>query len=35
MESFWGKLKGEWLYGKHFRTRQQDHAAVFEIANVV
>jgi len=30
MESFWGKLKCEWLYGKHFRTREEAKAAVFE-----
>ena len=29
MESFWGKLKQEWLNGKHFRTRTEARAAVF------
>ena len=29
MESFWGKLKQEWLNGKHFRTRDEAKAAVF------
>lgn len=30
MESFWGKLKCEWLYGKRFKTREEARAAVFE-----
>lgn len=30
MESFWGKLKTEWLYGKVFRTRAEARQAVFE-----
>ena len=30
MESFWGKLKQEWLNGQHFRTREEAKAAVFE-----
>jgi putative transposase len=30
MESFWGKLKTEWLYGKRFRTRNEAQRAVFE-----
>ncbi len=29
MESFWGKLKQEWLNDKHFRTRDEAKAAVF------
>jgi len=29
MESFWGKLKQEWLNGKHFRTRAEAKAAIF------
>lgn len=29
MESFWGKLKQEWLNGQHFRTREEAKAAVF------
>jgi putative transposase len=28
MESFWGKMKCEWLYDKHFKTRQETRAAV-------
>lgn len=34
MESFWGKLKCEWLYGKHFKTRDEARAAVFEYIEV-
>lgn len=34
MESFWGKLKCEWLYGKHFKTREDARAAVFEYVEV-
>lgn len=30
MESFWGKLKQEWLYDQHFRTREEAKKAVFE-----
>ena len=30
MESFWGKLKTEWLYWKRFRTRSEAKQAVFE-----
>ena len=30
MESFWWKLKQEWLNGQHFRTREEAKAAVFE-----
>ena len=30
MESFWGKLKQEWLNEQHFRTREEARAAVFE-----
>lgn len=30
MESFWGKLKQEWLNGQHFRTREEAKSAVFE-----
>ena len=29
MESFWGKLKQEWLNGKHFKTRAEAKAAIF------
>lgn len=29
MESFWGKLKQEWLNDKHFKTRAEARAAVF------
>ena len=34
MESFWGKLKCEWLYGEHFKTREEARAAVFEYVEV-
>ncbi len=34
MESFWGKMKCEWLYGKHFTTRQEARAAVFEYVEI-
>ena len=30
MESFWGKLKQEWLNERHFHTRGEAKAAVFE-----
>jgi putative transposase len=30
MESFWGKLKSEWIYWKRFRTREEAKRAVFE-----
>ena len=30
MESFWGKLKTEWLHGKSFNTREQAKQAIFE-----
>lgn len=30
MESFWGKLKQEWLNEQHFHTREEAKAAVFE-----
>ena len=29
MESFWGKLKQEWLYGNRFRTRDEAKAAIY------
>ena len=29
MESFWGKLKQEWLNDKHFKTRAEAKAAIF------
>jgi len=29
MESFWGKLKQEWLNGKRFRTREEAKRAIF------
>jgi len=29
METFWGKMKFEWLYGRRFSTRDQARAAVF------
>lgn len=34
MESFWGKMKCEWLYGKHFKNRQEARAAVFEYIEI-
>jgi len=34
MESFWGKLKQEWLYGKRFKTRAEAKAAIFEYIEV-
>ena len=30
MESFWGKLKQEWLNEQHFKTRNEARKAVFE-----
>ena len=30
MESFWGKLKQEWLNEQHFKTREEAKSAVFE-----
>ena len=30
MESFWGKLKQEWLNERHFHTREEAKAAIFE-----
>jgi len=30
MESFWGKLKQEWLNDQHFHTREEAVSAVFE-----
>ncbi len=29
MESFWGKLKQEWLNDQHFKTREEAKAAIF------
>jgi putative transposase len=29
MESFWGKLKQEWLFGKRFRTREEARTEIF------
>jgi len=34
MESFWGKLKQEWLYGNRFRTRDEAKAAIFEYIEI-
>ena len=34
MESFWGKLKQEWLYGKRFKTRAEAKTAIFEYIEV-
>ena len=29
MESFWGKLKQEWLNDQHFKTREEAKSAIF------
>ena len=34
IESFWGKLKQEWLYHQRFKTRAQARDAVFEYIEV-
>jgi len=34
MESFWGKMKNEWLHGKRFRTRDEAKAAIFEYVEI-
>lgn len=34
MESFWGKLKQEWLYEQRFKTRAEAKAAIFEYIEV-
>ena len=34
MESFWGKMKSEWLNGRRFRTRDEARAAVFEYVEI-
>ena len=34
METFWGKLKCEWLYHRHFKTRDEARAAVFEYIEI-
>lgn len=34
MESFWGKLKTEWLYGQKFKTRAEAKRAVFEYIEI-
>ncbi len=34
MESFWGKMKCEWLYEKQFKTRDEARAAVFEYVEI-
>ncbi len=34
MESFWGKMKCEWLYGNHYKTREEARAAVFEYVEI-
>lgn len=34
MESFWGKMKCEWLYEKQFKTREEARAAVFEYVEI-
>ena len=34
MESFWGKLKQEWLYGRRFKTRIEAKIAIFEYIEI-
>lgn len=34
MEAFWGKMKYEWLYEQHFKTRDEARAAVFEYIEI-
>lgn len=34
MEAFWGKMKYEWLMDKHFKTRDEARAAVFEYIEI-
>ena len=34
MESFWVKLKCEWLHGKHFKTHEDARTAVFEYVEI-
>jgi len=34
METFWGKMKYEWLHGLRFRTRNEARAAVFEYVQI-
>ena len=34
MESFWGKIKQEWLYSRRFKTRAEAKAAIFEYIEV-
>jgi putative transposase len=34
MEAFWGKMKYEWLVDKHFKTREEARAAVFEYVEI-
>ena len=34
METFWGKMKYEWLYEQRFRTRDEARAAVFEYVEI-
>lgn len=34
MESFWGKMKYEWLCEQHFLTREQARAAIFEYVEI-
>ena len=34
METFWGKMKYEWLFGQRFRTRDEARAAVFEYVEI-
>ncbi|MEY8002008.1 integrase core domain-containing protein, partial [Clostridium sp. Mt-5] len=34
MESFWGKMKWEWLYENHYKTREEARASVFEYVEI-
>ncbi|MBU3228916.1 IS3 family transposase [Clostridium algidicarnis] len=34
MESFWGRLKCEWLYCTHFKIPEEARAAIFEYVEV-
>lgn len=34
MEAFWGKMKYEWLSDRHFRTREEARAVVFEYVEI-
>ena len=34
METLWGKMKYEWLFGQRFKTRDEARAAVFEYVEI-